>query len=450
MKLDLILKNGTVVTSERNLRVDVAVKDGKIVAIGDASIFPETKETLNLEGKYILPGIIDIHCHFRDPGLTHKEDFATGTYAAAMGGITTIFEMPNTIPPVATPEVFEEKLNIIKDKAYVDFCLWATVAGNEMSHIKTLADKGAIAFKIFLGQTTGNIASPEEGALLEIFEIIKETGLRAAIHAEDQGFVDYFTNKLKAEGREDYQAIEIARGNTAEALAIARLIVLAEKAGNKVHIVHMSTKEGVELVKTAQAKGIDVTAETCPHYLVLTSSDYDSIGKMIKIFPPVRTEDNVEALWEAIRSGIIEIIASDHAPHTKEEKMSPQNIWDVPAGMLAVETSVPIMLNKVNEGQITINDFVRISSLKPAQLFNIYPRKGEIQVGSDGDFTIVDMEKEVEIKASNLHTKNKFTPYEGYKVKGYPIYTILRGNIIMAEGQLVKGPLGAFINPNDL
>ncbi len=316
-----------------------------------------------------------------------------------------------------------------------------------MSNIKKLADLGIVAFKIFVGQTTGNLPSPDEGGLFEAFQLIKETGLRVGIHAEDRSFVDYFTRKFQEEGRKDYQAVEVARANTAEALAIARLLVLSHKAGNKVHIVHMSTPEGVELVKFARSMGVDVSAETCPQYLILKNSDYARLGQIMKVFPPIRTDSDIEALWAAIEDEVIEIISSDHAPHTEEEKLGTANIWDVPAGMIGVETSVPLMLWQINNGRLTLNDYARIASENPARLFNIYPRKGAVQIGSDADFTIVDLDQEYAIKSANLHSKYKFTPFDGYKIKGCPVYTIVRGNIVMAEGRLVEGPVGVFINP---
>lgn len=447
MKYDLLIKNGTVVLSDRNLNADVAIKDGKVAAVGKRGSFTEAGETIDVAGKYVLPGIIDIHCHFRDPGMTQKEDFSTGTMSAAFGGVTTIFDMPNTAPPVATSEIMAKKIEAIEKKAYVDFCLWGTVVGNDISHIQELADNGVVGFKIFIGETTGSLPSPEEGALFEAFKLIRETGLRVGIHAEDRGFVNYFTNKFKQENKNDYQSFDYARGNTAEALAIARLLVISKAAGNKLHIVHMSTKEGVNLVSLARAQGVDVSAETCPQYLVLQSEDFDKIGQIIKVYPPVRYKEDIEVLWKAIHEGTVQIIASDHAPHVTEEKLGPKNIWDVPAGVSVVESSVAVMLNEINKGRMTLNEYVKATSENPARLFNLYPRKGSIQVGSDADITIVDMDKEMEISAKDLHYKNKYTVYEGYKVKGLPVYTIVRGNIVMANGKIAKEPVGMFVNP---
>lgn len=448
MRIDLVLKNGTVVSPENNIRTDLAVQGGKIVALGRAEQFSGATKTLDVTGKYILPGVIDVHCHFRDPGLTHKEDFLTGTRAAAMGGVTTVFDMPNTIPPVVNGTALRQKMAVLKGRAYVDYCLWGAVDSNNPEEIDSLAGLGVVGFKIFLAQTTGNLASPgDDGGLLETFQLIHKTGLRTSLHAEDRGFIEYYTRKFQRENRRDYRAVEAARSKTAEILAIARLLVLSHRVGNKIHIAHLSTREGAELVKLARDKGIDVSAETCPQYLLLRNSDYARLGQAVKIFPPLRYADDIEALWAAIGDGIIEVIASDHAPHTREEKFGTSNMWDVPAGMIGVETSVPLMLGQVNRGRLTLNEYVRIACEKPARLFNLYPRKGAIRVGADADFTIVDLDQKYEIKSVHLHSKSPFTPFDGVRGQGCPIYTIVRGNIVMAEGRLVAEPAGLLIKP---
>ncbi len=447
MRLDLVLKNGIVVSPGRNVQIDIAVKEGKIVALGRSEEFCDAAQTLDVTGKYILPGVIDVHCHFRDPGLTHKEDFLSGTRAAAMGGVTTVFDMPNTIPPVTNLIALHQKMKAIKNRAYVDYCLWGAVTSNDPVQIDNLAGLGVIGFKIFLAQTTGDLAAPGDGALLEVFGRIRATGLRAALHAEDEGYINYFTRKFQKEGCRNYEAVETARDATAEALAIARVLVLAHRSGNKIHIAHLSTREGAELVKLAREKGIDVSAETCPQYLLLKNDDYARLGQVAKMFPPLRRAGDMEALWAAIADGVVEVIASDHAPHTRQEKLGTVDIWDVPAGMIGVETSVPLMLEQVNRGRLTLNEYVRIACEKPARLFNLYPRKGTIGAGADADFTIIDLNQTYEIKATRLHSKSRFTPFEGITGKGFPVYTIVRGNVVMAHGRLLTEPSGLFVSP---
>jgi len=258
--------------------------------------------------------------------------------------------------------------------------------------------------------------------------------------------VDFFTAKLKEEGRTDALAHLESHPIVAETEAIKRAILFAKETCCKLHIHHMSSKDGVELVRESKAKGIGVSTETGPHYLLLNSENYEKLGSILKINLPVRSAENGEALWEGLKDGTVEVIATDHSPHTEEEKIK-DNIWEASSGFPGVETSLPLMLTQVNEGRISLNQYVKLVSENPARLFNMYPQKGNFNIGTDADFTIVDMEKESVIDKNRLHSKTKITPFDGYKVKGVPVFTIIRGKIVMKDGKIIGKPQGRKIDP---
>lgn len=450
MKYDLLIKNGNIVTPTGNYYADIAVKDEKIVGILSQNCDDTAENVIDASGKYVLPGIIDMHVHYREPGYNDQDDFYHGSRCSAIGGITTSFDMPNNIPPVNSKENFELKRSLAEGNSFVDFGLWGTISGNNLDNIDDLAGCGSIGYKLFVGQTYGAIASPAEGALYEAFKRIKKTGLRIGVHAEDRGFVEYFEEEFKKQSRNGYMDFDYARGNTSEALAIARMAVMSYMAGNKMHIVHMSTKEGLTIVKAARQFGVDITCETCPQYMILTKNDYKKYGQIIKIHPPVRTAEDNAKMIEGIRDGSIDIISSDSAAHVKEKKLDTSSIWDVPAGIHFIEHYVSIMLNEINDGKLTLNQYVRAASENPAKIFGLYPRKGAILIGSDADFTIVDMDKEVVVDETKTHYKQRFTFFNGFRFKGAPVYTVLRGNMTAANGEPVGKSIGEFIDSNTL
>jgi allantoinase len=447
MALDLLIRNGKIVTTQGIYEGDdIAVEKGKIVALDKGGTFSGAKETIDAAGKYVLPGIIDAHVHFREPGDTYKEDFETGSMAAAAGGVTTVCDMPNNQPFCSTVEAFRQKKESISKKAYVDYGLVAAIVGETVEEVPKLAEAGINVFKIFMGATVGGVPAPDDGGMLRAFQLVAETGLRIGVHAENNPIMDYLTAKLKEAGRTDPLAHVEARPPVAEAEAIQRAILFAADTGCNLHIYHLSSKEGVELIKAAQEKGVGVSAETGPHYLLLDSDYMKKVGSILKMNPPVRSREHGEALWRGLLDGTVEVIATDHSPHTPEEKIK-ENIWEAIPGFTGVETSVPLMLTQVNEGRLSLITYVKRASENPARLFNLYPRKGTIQIGTDADFTIVDMTKEGVINIEKLHSKSKITPFDGWRVKGLPVYAIVRGNVVMKDGEIVGKPHGELIKP---
>ncbi|PYS07495.1 MAG: allantoinase AllB [Acidobacteria bacterium] len=454
MTADLVVKNGWVVTSQETFKGGIAIADGKFVSIGTDDSLPGGKEVIDAKGRHILPGLIDGHVHFREPGLTYKEDFGTGSMAAVCGGITTVIDMPNVVPPTADAEQVRVKQRLAEDKSLVDFGVLAVVVQTNTAEIFPMAEAGAIGYKIFFGETIGNLPFPDDGMCQEAFANIAQSQLPLGIHAENRQIMNYWTNKLKSEGKNAPIYWEASRPDMCEAESVAHAIFFAEHFGTKLHVLHMSSKQAVHLVKEAKARGLRVTAETGPHYLLRESKDMAEVGPLLKMNPPVRTRDHAEALWDGLLHGYVDMIATDHSPHTLEEKGTDMTgkllkpaIWDCVSGFAGVETGVPLMLTEVNKGRMTLNQYVKVASENPAKVWQLYPRKGAIRLGSDGDLTIVDMDKEAVIDANKLHSKNKPTPWHGWKVKGLPVCTIVRGHVQMRDGEPIGKPIGRMLRP---
>jgi len=454
MKADLVVKNGLIVTPESTTPGGVAILDGKIVAVGASEALPDAKEVMDVGGRHILPGLIDAHVHFRDPGMTHKEDFGTGSTAAVCGGITTVLDMPNVIPPTENAQRVREKKAIAESKALCDFGLYGVVYQTNADDVIPMAEAGVIGYKIFFGETVGNLPYPDDGMCFEVFQNITKSGLRLAVHAENRPIQHYWTNKMKEEGKSDPIYWEQTRPALCEAEAINHLIFLAQNFNTKLHVVHTTTKQGAWMIRDAKARGQDVTGETGPHYLLRVSSDLAEVGPLLKMNPPVRSKDHQDVLWDALLNGYLDMIATDHSPHTLEEKgcdvngkMFKNAIWDCISGFCGVETGVPLMLNEVNKGRMSLNHYVRLASENPAKIWQMYPKKGAIAVGSDGDLTIVDMDKEMVVDPLKLHSKNNPTPWGGWKLKGVPVATIVRGHVQMRDGEPVGKVIGKMQTP---
>ena len=445
MSYDLVIKNGTLATPEATLKANVGVKGGQIAAIASGPL--DGEKVIDAKGLHVLPGLIDGHVHFRDPGLTYKEDFATGSQAAAAGGICTIIDMPNTKPPLSTAEAFREKASLGESKSCVDFGVVAVVVQDNVDRIPELATTGILGYKIFMGETVGAIPAPDDGAMLEAFGLIAKTGLRVGFHAENNQIMQHLIKRFKAQGRTDALAHLESRPEISEADAIQKVILFAQSTGAKVHIYHMSSRKGMELVATGKGAGVDVTAETGPHYLLLDGpSDMPRLKAMLKMNPPVRGKEHGAALFKGLLDGSVDMIATDHSPHTLEEKLK-ENIWEAIPGFCGVETSVPLMLTQVNAGRLTLNQYVQVASENPARVWGMYPKKGRLAVGSDADFTLVDMKQEGVIRSERLHSRSQVSPFDGYKVKGLPVYTIVRGNVVMQHGEVNPAPIGKLVTP---
>jgi dihydroorotase len=438
---DLAITGGTIVTHESSFRADIGISGEKIAAIAAPGTLGTAKETLDATGLHVLPGAIDVHVHFRDPGMSHKEDWDTGTAAAAMGGVTTVFEMPNTFPPTGTPEMLADKFRRAST-ARVDYGLYGLLAEDNVQHLEALIAGGAAAFKCFMGNTTGNLPSPSTGAMLEAFEIIAKHGHRISLHAETASIMAWRQQRLMAAGKSAPLDHLAARPAVVAVEAVSRAAVLAEWTGARIHVLHISSADELRPLREAQMRGVDVTGETCPCYLMLDTDDYARLGPVIKVNPPVREPHHKEAIWQAMQDGVVGLIATDHAPHTPEEKHHP-DIWEAGAGFPGVETQMPLMLTAVSQGRLSLEQYVRSAAYNPAKAFGLLPKKGQVAVGAHADLAIVNLEAEDMIDQTKLHSvRARITPFHGVSVKGLPIHTLSRGRFVMRGRKLVEATAG--------
>ena len=436
---DLIVAGGRLVSGDSVAEADIAVSGGTIVAVGEGLTARGAERVIDAGGRYVLPGAIDSHVHFRDPGYTHKEDWRTGTAAAAAGGVTTVFEMPNTDPPTATIEALRLKQAAAARQAHVDYGVYGLLDEHNIDRLEALIAGGVVGFKCFMGNTFGNLPAPSDGAMLEGFEILARHGLRCVVHAENPSIMARRQSRMEQAGRRDPHAHLAARPEICEIEAIGRAIVFAEWTGARLHIAHHSAEDSLYLVRAAKARGVDVTVETCPQYLLLDTSDVERLGGLLRVNPPIRGPGHGPALWQALRDGTIDMIATDHAPHTPEEKLR-GDIWTCDCGFPGVETQMPIMLTEVERGRMTINDYVRWSAVNPAKAWRLYPRKGTLQVGADADIVIVDLGIDDVIDQATLHSRSKISPWHGRRITARPRHTIVRGHVVVFDGVLVGEP----------
>jgi dihydroorotase len=428
---DLVLKSGTVVNQDGEALRDLAIRDGRIAAIGDLGGI-SAAETVDCKGLHILPGVIDTQVHFREPGLTHKEDLETGSRAAVMGGVTGVFEMPNTDPLTITEETFSDKIRRGTHRMHCDFAFYVGGTRENYAQLPVLERaKGCAGVKVFIGSSTGSLLVEDDEGLRKIIGAIRR---RAAFHAEDE----YRLNErkgLRIEG--DPRSHPVWRDEEAALRATRRLVKIAREFGKRIHVLHISTRQEMEYLKDHR----DVASvEVTPHHLTLVAPDcYERLGSRAQMNPPVRDAAHREGIWKGLAQGTVDVLGSDHAPHTLEEKQKPYPAS--PSGMTGVQTLVPIMLDHVNAGRLSLARFVDLTSAGPQRLFNI-AGKGRIMAGYDADLTIVDLKREETITAQWIASRAKWTPYDGVKVKGWPVGTFVRGKRVMWQGELTTPSTG--------
>ncbi len=437
MAVDLVVKNGLVVTPTHTFKGGVAVHQGLIVAVGAESALPDAERILDAGGCYIFPGLIDPHVHFRDPGLTYKEDFSSGSTAAIFGGITSVLDMPNVKPVTDSPEQVLYREKLIQEKSYVDVMLVGVVVQQNPHQVIPMAQAGAVGFKVFLGETVGGMLPPDDGVLLDVLGYVAETGLRIGFHAENNQILQHRTRQLKEAGRTDPRAFVESRPAICEAESVQRMALFARYTGANIHIFHLSSKDGLDMIEEQRQKGVNLTTETGPHYLFLSEEDMVNLGPLLRVNPPVRSREHGAALWQGVLDGRVNFIADDHAPHSDEEKLNP-DIWQAMSGLVGVETLMQVMFSEgVLKRGMPVNHFVKICSENAARAWNVYPQKGALEAGSDGDLTIFDPQQSWKIERQQLHSKSKATPWHGWSGRGLPVGVIVRGNVLMWERRFV-------------
>jgi len=427
---DLVLANGVVVNQDGEGARDIGVRNGRIAEIGALGA-ASAGERIDCKGLHVLPGVIDTQVHFREPGLVHKEDLETGSRAAALGGVTAVFEMPNTDPTTTTAHALADKLRRAKGRMHCDFAFWV---GGTHDNVADLAElerlPGAAGIKVFMGSSTGKLLVADDKGVLAILKAIRR---RAAFHSEDEARLNE-RKALRVPG--DPSTHPVWRDETAALRSTERLVRLAREARAQVHVLHISTREEVAFL--AQAKDV-ASCEATPHHLTLSAEDYTRLGTKLQMNPPVRRPEHREGIWRGVEQGVVDVLGSDHAPHTPEEKAKPYP--DSPSGMTGVQTLVPVMLDHVNAGRLTLQRFVDLTSAGPARIFNIVG-KGRIAAGYDADFTVVDMKRVETIRDSWVASRCGWTPYDGKTVTGWPVGTLVRGHRVMWEGDLTTPSTG--------
>ena len=449
MPVDIVIKNGTLVLPSGLWEGSLVIDEGKIIGIMKSSE-PKADRIIDAAGRHVLPGMVDMHVHLRDPGNPDRENFESGTRAAAAGGVTSVMDMPNTVPATVTVRAFEEKKSIASKKSLVDFGIVGGAGEVPEEELRGLAKVGAVAFKSFMIARFKELAA-DDWQLRKNFEIIADEGLPCLIHAENQVIVDRGTAEAKRLGRVDPMAHGEFRPTIAEAEAASRALMFAEEAGMHLHICHITAGDVVDILEEAQIRGVDATGETSTNYLLMNEETMKERGPYAKVDPPLRTEADQARLWDALNDGVIDVLASDHAPYTREEKEKGwKNIFDAPSGGVVIETTLPLMLNAVNDGKIGLERLVEVFSTNPAMINGVYPKKGGLNIGADADVVVVDMTEPFKIRGEDLKTIQKITPYEGIEGVGAPVMTMLRGSVIYEEGQVIGKPgQGNWLRPID-
>ena len=437
MEFDLEITGATFVTPEDRQKGTIAIRAGRIAALLEEPSGSAARQ-MDATGLFVLPGMVDQHVHFMDPGATEREDFITGSGAAAVGGVTTVVEHTHS-HPVLTVQDLREKAAYLADRSVIDFGLAAHVFPQTIENVPALWEAGTAFFKAFTCTTHGVPALLSDD-LLRLFRKLAETGGRVLVHCEDEFITEDNEKRLRQALRTDYGVIVEWRSAEAELLAAQMVALLAGLSKAAVTIAHASQPGVVDLVRRQRALGAALTVESCPQYFYLTSEDVRRHGPTRKFTPPAREEASRNAMWQCLERGEIDVISTDHAPSTLEQKFE-KDIWNCPFGLPGVETTLTLMLSAVNQNQISLEQLARVYSETPARLLGLYPRKGAIRVGADADLVVVDMEQEHTLSNKTVLSKAGWTPYDGLRVKGRPVMTMLRG-VVVAENGKVVAPRG--------
>ena len=428
--LDLIIKNGTCFINGSLEKHDISIKDGKIHSIGE--IASEAKEIFDAKDLIVLPGCIDTQVHFREPGSTDTEDLHSGSRAAIVGGITALFEMPNTNPPTANKIEFQKKLDLAKNRMYSNYAFYFGATANNANDLADLKNlEGCCGIKLFAGSSTGNLLVAEEKDIEVVFQNSSKV---VAVHSEDEAILN-INKKLIKKG--DVHSHPIWRSEECAMSSTRRIVKIAERYNKKAHILHVTTKQEIDFL--SQHKG-NITFEITPQHLTIYAPDcYNKLGTYAQMNPPIRDKSHYDRLWYAVRNDYNDTIGSDHAPHLKENK--DKEYPNSPSGMPGVQTLLPVMLNHVNDGKLKLGQLVKLLCENPVKIFGI-KNKGYIKKDYDADFTLVNLDKIIEIKNENIESKCGWSPFNGNKFKGTPTHTIIAGRIKMQDGKILGDPDG--------
>ncbi len=434
----MIIKNGLVVSATGGRKADIRVSAGKIAKIAPRIKPAIREEIVDAAGLAVLPGLVDCHVHFRDPGNTHKEDFHSGTASALAGGVTTVIDMPNNTPATTTLAALHEKKEIAAKKAVCDYAFqFGATLENVHEAAKAGKDNSVAALKIFFGSSTGNLLVESHSAIL-LHLAAFDKNKPVCFHAEDEEAIRRKTEGYKKEfPHGGVKLHNLVRPPHAAESAVAQILPLAIGAKRKVHLCHVSTAGELRQIAAFRKKGARVSCEATPHHLFLSEENLEKLGNYGKVNPPLRSKEDQAEVWKALCAGQIDCIASDHAPHSREEKR--EAYWNAPSGMPGVETILPLMLTAVAAKKLSLQKLVQLSSTNPARLFNL-KNKGGIAVGKDADLVLVDLKKRHAVSANLLHSKSGWTAFEGFRAVGAVEKVFLRGKLAYENGKILLKP----------
>lgn len=455
---DLAIVGATLASGGREHAATIVVRDGRIAELLPPGTSFAAARTIAARGLHVLPGIIDTHVHTRHPGAEAREDFQSGTAAAAAGGITTLFEMPISRTPTNSARNLSARVAAMTPQAHIDFALYAGAGHQNIPQLRELAEAGCVAFKTFLqpppeGRDDEFVGlwCTDENRLREVMDAVRRTGLRQCFHCEHPGIFNALQGRLETLGQTTGRAHAESRPAAAEEVSAAIVLALAAERGMPIGIVHASSPRTARLAADARLRGVNVTVETCPHYLFLTADDLDRLGPYAKCNPPLRTREEQDGLWSAIREGHIEYVGSDHSPFLAEDKeRHGDQIFKAPPGIAGLDIFVPLMLTAVNAGRLSLPQVSAVCSEHASFVFSL-PAKGRLLPGSDADFTIVDLKKKWRFDRSKAFSRSRanMAVYDGMALKGRVVSTIVRGVTVYEDGQIV-GPVGhgRFVRPD--
>jgi dihydroorotase len=426
----LIIKNGSCYIDGKLTKTDVGLSGNKITKIGKIEL--NSAKVYDATDKVVLPGIIDTQVHFREPGSTDAEDLESGSRAAVLGGVTSLFEMPNTNPPTSNLVEFDKKLQAAKNRMHSNYAFYFGATPDNTDQLAKLKDvEGCCGVKLFAGSSTGNLLVDKEA---DIEKVISSSDRIVSIHSEDEDIIKLrkkFIKKGDVHSHPEWRNVECAMSST------RRVVKIAERYNKKIHVLHITTKEEVDFLAMHKK---NVTFETTPQHLTLYAPDcYEKLGSYAQMNPPLRTKEHYDRLWVAIKNNVVDVLGSDHAPHLKANK--DKEYPNSPSGMPGVQTIFPVMLNHVNDGKLTLQQLINLMCENPCKIFGI-KNKGFIREDYDADLTIADMNKEVIIKNEMIASKCGWTPFNNYKVKGFPVGTIVNGNLVMSDGKVIMESKG--------
>ena len=437
MIVDSVLTNTKAFLNGQIVECSIAIEEGKIQKIGKETQMPSADQKTNLHNLLVLPGLLDEHVHLRDEGKAYKEDFTSGTAAAAAGGFTTVLDMPNNEPVTMSVETLRNRMKIAQRKVLVNVGLYSEFPNN-INEIKGIVAEGAVGFKLFMGCQIGGLNIDDDQALKDAFKEVAPLKVPVAVHAEDKALLTANEQKLKQAKQTATNDYLRAHTEAVEVKAIERLLKLSAQTDLRLHFCHVSTEEGLNAIAEAKKSGRTVTCEVTPNHLLLSSDDLKRYGQMVIMAPPLRSKTTVEALWQGLQDGTVDVIGSDHAPHAPSEKAS-DSVWNVKVGVPGLETTLPLMLSYVHNGKLSLDQIIKLLAEKPAEIYGLRDR-GRLEQGKNADLIIVDFNIKYRIDASKFKSKAKYSPYDGWEVQGKPVKTIVNGQVVFDEGEVIAKP----------